>query len=1314
MADATDRVAIERLDVHNYCTWATRIRWLLMQKDLWTCVDPSGDAIEDAGKSCKALAVIGLSVADHHLPVLANCPTARAAWEKLETIFQAKSTARRLLLKRQLNFLRKGPDEPLTKYVARAMDLRAQLTAAGQAVATSEVAMSLLAGLPPEYDTIATVLEVSDRELELDTLLSKLLLVEQKMQPTAEAAGAAVDKAYFAKRPGAGAQHGAAAGAQRRPRPHRQETRSCHFCGMKGHLIRDCRKRLQQQQLGTAQPANQRNAAGGSEPANASVALSALTAQLRSSWILDSGASQHITGDISSLKNLRRVQQPTPITFGDGHQASAAAVGDVELINVQGGYVDVIILKDVLYVPGAAANLLSINQAVKKGAAFSFTARACTISIGPVTLAEAPENGGIYELRIGSSPQMAQLAAASPQLWHRRFGHLGYDNLAKMKKHEMVEGIGVSAADFQRAAATKCEVCIKAKQQRSTHPVAQSRTQQPLQLLHMDVCGPFDQPSLGGSRYMATILDDFSKLSLVRPLKTKAEVAKATIDVIKLLENQSGHRLLAVRSDNGSEYLNHTLGSFFADRGVAHQTTMRYTPEQNGAAERLNRTLLDRVRAMLADSGLSKQLWAEAAMTASHLRNRSPAAKRDRTPWELFFGHKPDVSQLHTFGARAFALVPKQLRSSKLVSRSLVGRLVGYQPNTKGFRIYLDSGEIVISGDVELLENEEPQPTAAPAKERGDAADITPFSMEAAPEAVGAAEAAEDAADAAENAENAAENAAEEAAEDAAAADEQPAAARYPMRERRPPGQWWAASSAAAPAELLEPGSYSQALQSEQTQQWRQAMDEEMESLASNSTWTLVELPPGARAIPVKWVYKIKKTAGGAVDRFKARLVAKGFRQREGIDFDEVFAPVSKYSTLRALLATSAALDLELHQLDVKTAFLNGELEEEVYVQQPEGYSEGGTQLVCRLHRALYGLRQSPRAWHKRLKDELHQLGFSPSSADPSLFRDSTAFVLVYVDDILIAAKELDKVLAVKAALSNVFEARDLGPASIFLGMSIQRDRGSRTLRLSQADMARRLVQQFGLQDCKPRQLPLSPALQLSAAEGDLLDKETSSYSQLVGSLLYLSVCTRPDIAHAVGVLTKFMSAPTSTHWQAAQAVLRYVAGTAQHSLVFGTSTANIIGYSDASYADDLDTRRSTSAFVFIMFGGAVSWMSKRQPTVAASTTEAEYIAAAQATREALWLKQLLLDLDLKPGRLQIRADNQSALKLLRNPVSSNRSKHIDVAYHFARERLARGDIDFSFVGTEAMLADMLTKPVSIAKLEACCTGVGLKAADDS
>lgn len=495
-------------------------------------------------------------------------------------------------------------------------------------------------------------------------------------------------------------------------------------------------------------------------------------------------------------------------------------------------------------------------------------------------------------------------------------------------------------------------------------------------------------------------------------------------------------------------------------------------------------------------------------------------------------------------------------------------------------------------------------------------------------------------------------------------------------------------------------------------------MDEEMESLASNSTWTLVELPPGARAIPVKWVYKIKKTAGGAVDRFKARLVAKGFRQREGIDFGEVFAPVSKYSTLRALLATTAALDLELHQLDVKTAFLNGELEEEVYVQQPEGYSEGGTQLVCRLHRALYGLRQSPRAWHTRLKDELHQLGFSPSAADPSLFRDSSAFVLVYVDDILIAAKELDKVLAVKAALSEVFEARDLGPASIFLGMSIQRDRGSRSsrssLRLSQAGMARRLVQQFGLQDCKPRQLPLSPALQLSAGQGDLLDKETSSYSQLVGSLLYLSVCTRPDIAHAVGVLTKFMSAPSSTHWQAAQAVLRYVAGTAEYSLVFGTSSANIIGYSDASYADDLDTRRSTSAFVFVMFGGAVSWMSKRQPTVAASTTEAEYIAAAQATREALWLKQLLVDLDLKPGRLQIRADNQSALKLLRNPVSSNRSKHIDVAYHFARERLARGDIDFSFIGTESMLADMLTKPVSTAKLEVCCTGVGLKQPDNS
>jgi hypothetical protein len=404
---------------------------------------------------------------------------------------------------------------------------------------------------------------------------------------------------------------------------------------------------------------------------------------------------------------------------------------------------------------------------------------------------------------------------------------------------------------------------------------------------------------------------------------------------------------------------------------------------------------------------------------------------------------------------------------------------------------------------------------------------------------------------------------------------------------------------------------------------------------------------------------------------------------------------------------------MELHHLDIKTAFLNGKLEEDVWVEQPAGYEEGGPGMACHLDRALYGLRQAPRAWHLKLKEELGAMGFTACNADAALFVRKGAmnntYLVIYVDDILIAADTKRKVEDVKAAIKQVFDARDLGEASFFLGMVIQRDRANRTIKLTQARTTADLVAKYGLSDAKPRSLPLDPALRLMQGEGDLLDASTAaSYAQLVGSLLYLSVCTRPDIAQAVGALSKFMASPTTIHWQAALGIVRYLAGTAQYGLNFGGSDSGLEGFCDADYAGDLDTRRSTTGYVFILNGGAISWSSKRQATVAVSTSEAEYIAAAQAVKEALWLRNLLKDLAEPVGAIKINGDNQSALKLMRNPVLSMRSKHIDVVYHFARERVARKEVVFSYIKTEDMLADMLTKPVARAKLMYCCNGIGV------
>lgn len=483
-----------------------------------------------------------------------------------------------------------------------------------------------------------------------------------------------------------------------------------------------------------------------------------------------------------------------------------------------------------------------------------------------------------------------------------------------------------------------------------------------------------------------------------------------------------------------------------------------------------------------------------------------------------------------------------------------------------------------------------------------------------------------------------------------------------------------------------------------------------MDSLLTNNTWTLEKIPAGVKPIPVKWVFKLKRDSAGNIERYKARLVAKGFRQKEGIDYDEVFAPVSKYTTLRTMLALAASQDLEIHQLDIKTAFLNGELEEDVWIEQPPGYSNGDSSTACHLHKSLYGLKQAPRAWHTKLKAELEAQNYISSEADPALFikqGGEPVYLLTYVDDILIIAHHLNSVKEAKTKILSAFEARDMGEATCFLGMDIHRNRNNRTISLAQSRLITDLLKKHDMKECKTQSVPLNTATKLTKT-GEALDTDAHGYSQLIGSLMYLSVCTRPDISQAVGALARHMANPTTAHWRAAKGVLRYISGTANYALSFGEKELKLEAYCDADYAGDLDTRRSTTGYVFTLNGGAISWSSRLQPTVAVSTTEAEYMAAAYAIKEALWLRNLLNNLGMEIQTVNIKADNQSAIKLLKNPVFSMRSKHIDIIYHFARERVFRKDVSFDYVSTNEMVADALTKPLPLNKLEFCRKKMGI------
>ena len=496
-----------------------------------------------------------------------------------------------------------------------------------------------------------------------------------------------------------------------------------------------------------------------------------------------------------------------------------------------------------------------------------------------------------------------------------------------------------------------------------------------------------------------------------------------------------------------------------------------------------------------------------------------------------------------------------------------------------------------------------------------------------------------------------------------------------------------------------------------------------MDSLYKNGTWELVNKPKDQKLVSCKWIYKIKEgVKPGEGPRYKARLVAKGFTQKAGVDYNEIFSPVVKHVSIRVILSLVASLDLELEQMDVKTAFLHGNLEEKIYMAQPKGYEvKGQEDKACLLKRSLYGLKQSPRQWYKRFDEYIVGSGFSRSPYDSCVYhreydRGKFVYLLLYVDDMLIACESKSQIEETKQLLMREFEMKDLGKARKILGMEIHRNRAEKVLTLSQSSYIEKVLKNYGMGECKPVTTPLAAHFNLSKKDCPQTDEEEEymskvPYANTVGSLMYLMVCTRPDIAYAVSVVSRYMANPGKNHWAALKWVLRYLAGTKKLGLKFENHAEKenmVSGYVDSDYAKDKDNGRSITGYVFSVMGNMVSWKSQLQHVVALSTTEAEFISLTEGVKESLWLKGMVADLGIKLDGVEVNCDNEGAVQLSKNSVFHERTKHINVKMFWIRDVVNSKEVVVKWVGTDINPADVMTKALPGAKFTFCFNSLSL------
>lgn len=785
-------------------------------------------------------------------------------------------------------------------------------------------------------------------------------------------------------------------------------------------------------------------------------------------------------------------------------------------------------------------------------------------------------------------------------LWHERLAHVNNLTISKMKKLNCVMGLEGARLKTQPKRSDRkiisCEACILGKHARVPTPLSNRvRAEVVGQRVHVDICGPIGVDTITGQKYFILFKDEHSNYRFIYFMKSREEAYDHFLKCVARFRAETLQVVTCIVSDNGSEFTSNRMQTFFREKGIIHETSAPFCPQQNGFIERDNRTVMEACRSMLFHRGLAEKLWGEACNVAVYILNRVINAKtKEVTPHELYFKRKPRISHLRIFGSDCYVKKPEKKRSGyqkKLEPRSQKFIFVGYEQDHT-YRLYDPNSNQVYRSREVIFDEKRFNEMIDPLKYKNIDSFIANLPL-----------------------------ASHDLSEHCLTEDDESEVLALIVEQ----------------AEQDEPSTYKEAIESPESVFWIRSMNDEYNSLIKNETWVLDDLLPGKKPIRNKWVYKKKLKADGSLAKYKSRLVAKGYTQRVGIDYTETYSPVVRLESVRLILSMIAKYDYEVIHFDVKTAFLYGSLDEEIWMYQPDGY-EKEKDKFCRLKRSLYGLKQASRQWHECFVDFLKQFNLKPLVKDSCVLvgrKDGQIIIVaIYVDDGLACSSSKELLDEIVEYLKRKFEIC-VFEAKCFVGLEIERNRGRKTILVKQSAYIEKMIKRFNLSDAATCSIPIASSVKYvreGVADGHESKAVTVPYREAIGSLMFVMVWSRPDIAYAVSVLSRFNDSPKLPHWNAVKQVICYLKGTAKMGICYG-GEGSLEAFSDADHAACLDSRLSITGLIVKHCGGPIVWKSSKQTTVAESTTEAEFIACSTVSRgvATCWRKYSMNLLNSQP-----------------------------------------------------------------------------------